>query len=308
MKKSYLVLLSIASFFLLNSLCKMLTDDFSTDFLTPPVSQDSVWANTPIPENLKELIDQEYVYLGKGQQAYAFLSKDGKHVFKLFKPARIAFQPSFFGKTYKIGLSKVPFIKSLCVDYSSAHYKEVQKKEFQSYFNAITLLPEETKVEYVHLASTQYLKKKLKIYDKIGVLHTIDLDNTSFLIQKRVNLLYPTLLQLVKKNEMEKAKILLKNFIAANLHLIDKNIDNPTIEEANIGCLDFHIVQIDVGRLLTAQDLGFSNPKIPLSQIYTSTAPMKKWLQTHNALELYQYFIQTEEELVKLHELQSSEI
>ncbi len=308
MKKTCIIFLSIFSFLLINSLCKKLTDDFSPHMLTPPATPDSPWATTPIPENLEELIAQEYVYLGKGKQAYVFLSKDGEHVFKLFKPAPIHFQTSFFGKPLQFSLSKLPFIKSLWVDFSSPHYKEIQNREWRSYVNAITILPEETKVEYLHLAATKFLQKKLTIYDKIGILHTIDLDSTSFLIQKRADLFYPKLLELVKKNEEEKAKTLLKNFLSFYLHLIDKNIVNPTTVEANIGCLDLEIVQIDVGRLLTPQDLRLSYPKVPLSQIHKSTSHLKKWLLRNNAIKLHEYFIQLENEMVKSHELVNSEI
>lgn len=308
MKKTYCILFSIFSFFLLNSLCKKITDDFSTHFLTPPASKDSPWGKTPVPENLQELIEQEYVYLGKGKQAYAFVSKDGEHVLKLFKPAPIRFHTSIFGKPYQISLSKLPFIKSLFIDFSSPHYQEVQNKEFRSYINAITLLPEETKVEYVHLASTQYLQKKLKIYDKIGILHTIDLDSTSFLIQKRADLFYPKLLELVQKNEKEKAQVLLKNFVSFYLHLIDTNIVNPTTVEANIGCLDLEIVQIDVGRLLTTNDLKLPYPRVPLAQIHTSTSHMKKWLLRNNALDLHEYFVRMVEEMIEDYKARNSKI
>ncbi len=301
MKKSCLVLLSIFAFFFLNSLCKKITDDFSLQFLTPPAPPNSSWSNTPIPDNLEELIAQEYLYLGKGKQAYAFLSKDGKHVLKLFKPAPIRFQISLLGKPYQISLSKLPFIKSLFIDFSSPHYQEIQNKEFRSYVNAVTLLPQETKVEYVHLASTQYLQKKLTLYDKIGVLHTIDLDNCSFLIQKKADLFYPTLLEMIQNKEKEKAQILLRNFISFYLHLIDTNIVNPTTVEANIGCLGLEIVQIDVGRLLTPQDLDLPYSKVTASQLKASTSHMKKWLLRQNATELHAYFIQMEEEMLSSH-------
>lgn len=301
MKKSCLILLSIFSFFLLNSVCKKITDDFSLQFLTPPAPANSLWSNTPVPDNLEELISQEYLYLGKGKQAYAFVSKDGNHVLKLFKPAPIRFQISFLGKPYQISLSKLPFIKSLFIDFSSPRYQEIQNKEFRSYVNAVTLLPHETKVEYLHLASTQYLQKKLTIYDKIGVLHTIDLDKCSFLIQKRADLFYPTLLKMIQNKETEKTRAILKNFISFYLHLIDSNIVNPTTVEANIGCLGLEVIQIDVGRLLTPQDLNLPYSQVTSSQLRTSTSHMKKWLLRQNEPELHAYFIQMEEEMLKSH-------
>ncbi len=297
MKKSSKILLSLAAFFTLNFVCKTLTDDFSTYFLIPPAELGSEWATSEDPETLTALLSQKYTYLAKGKQSYVFISEDNQHVLKLFKPLPPFMEVPFLKKTFHIGLSKIPFVNMILIQDSSPSYQQARNLEFRSYFNSFFLLPEETKLEYLHLALTNHLQKKLKIYDKIGVLHTIDLDSTSFLIQKKTDLLYPTLANLLKNKETDKAKLLLKNFVTFYFQLIEKGIVNPTTLEKNLGCLDLKPIQIDVGRILTPQDLQISSP-VPLTQIYQSTSHMKKWLKTRSP-ELLIYLKQLEEELLQ---------
>lgn len=297
MKRSYQVALYLSSFLALNFLCKSLTDDFSTHFLVPAADKGSIWNISQQPAGLKELLSQKYTYLSKGKQAYVFISEDQKHVLKLFKPPAPFLEVPLFGKKFHIGLAKIPFVKSLCIDYSSPSYQTVRDLEFQSYINSYHLLPEKTLLEYLHLAQTDHLNTQLKIFDKIGVLHTINLDSTCFLIQKKTDLLYPTLSTLLKHKEIEQAKLLLSNFVDFYFDLIDQDIVNPTTLEKNIGCIDFRPVQIDVGRVLRPQDLGHEE-KVPLTQIYKSTSHMKKWLKTRSP-SLYLYIKQIEEEKLK---------
>jgi hypothetical protein len=298
MKKSYKILLCVVSFFSVNFLCKTLTDDFSTHFLITPAEMDSEWASQEVPHNLKSLLGQKYTYLAKGKQSYVFVSEDGDHVLKLFKPLPPFIAVSFFGKTFHIGLAKIPFANLLLIDPKSPSYQQARDLEFRSYLNSFSLLPEETKLEYLHLAATNHLQKKLTIYDKIEVLHQIDLDSTSFLIQRKTDLLYPTLANLLNSKETDKAKLLLKNFVEFYFDLIEKGIVNPTTIEKNLGCLDLKPIQIDVGRILTSQDLKLSSSEVPLTQIYHSTSHMKKWLRTRSP-ELLVYLKQIEEEMLE---------
>ena len=296
MKKSLKICIFLGSFFALNFLCKSLTDDFSKDFLIPPAPQDSVWDFKQEPEDLKSLISQKYTYLAKGKQSYVFLSEDKQHVLKLFKPQSPFLEIPFFKKTLHMGLGKIPFMNFFCIDYNSPSFKKTQELEFQSYQNALFLLPKKTLLEYVHLTSSKNLQKKLTLYDKIGILHTIDLDSTSFLIQKKTDLLYPTLANLLKNKEIEKTKQLLENFIEFYFDLIEMKIVNPTTLEKNIGCKDLKPINIDVGRLLRPQDLGMPDSTVPLTQIYHSTSHMKKWLKKRDP-QLCSYF---EEKITEL--------
>ncbi len=276
MKKSIKTLLYVAGFFVLNTTCRNLTDDFSQDDLILPEPKNSVFASMPEPENLDSILAQKYTYLGKGKQAFVFASEDKRHVLKLFKPAFPPFTYHLFGKPYKLGLSKLPFAKTIFANICNRECAEQKKADFLSYVNSFELLKNETRLEYLHLAETDHLQHKLKFYDKIGVLRELDLDKSCFLIQKKTDLLYPTLGSLIKQGKTDEAKRLLKSFVDLSFAFINKGIDNPTTVEKNFGCIGLEAVQIDVGRVLIAEDFEEQGPKT--DQIYHSVHHMKKWL------------------------------
>lgn len=292
-------LLYTSAFFTLNTVCKRLTDDFSLDHLVKPSSKDSKWARSDEPTDLQKILAQKYTYLGKGKQAFVFASEDGEHVLKLFKPHFPYFHYHLLGSPFKIGISKLPFAKTLFEMTHTKECEEQKENEFQSYVNSFELLQKETQLEYLHLAQTDHLQNKLKIYDKIGILREIDLDSTCFLIQKKTDLLYPSLASLIKKGELEKAKQLIYSFVDLSFKFIIKGIDNPTTVEKNFGCIGLQPVQIDVGRVLIMDDFEQIGPKI--DQIYYSVHHMKKWLTPKSEL-LSRYLEETVEEQKNIHQ------
>lgn len=283
MTKTKKIMISLAVFFLLNSVCKTLTSDLSFHYLVTPADSTSQWNIPEQPSNLASLLSQEYSYLGKGKQAYVFVSKDQEHVLKLFKLPSPTWNLPLFGKTYKVSLSKLPFAKKIFSSLNQEQEKKTRDLEFQSYVNSFSLLKEETKLEYLHLASTNTLHQTLKIYDKIGIVRFLDADSSCFLIQKKTDLLYPKLEKLINAKETEKAKYVLDKFVALSFRFMEQGIVNPTTVDKNFGCLGLEPVQIDVGRVLRKEDLDSSlsleDRKIPLNQIYKSTNHMKKWLE-----------------------------
>lgn len=276
MKKAPKFLLYTSLFLCLGAGIRTLTGDFAENYLIQPSGQDSSWA-TPKDESIRPILEQKYTYLGRGMQAYVFLAEDGEHVLKLFKPLFPAFSYSLFGKNFKLGLSKVPFAREFFTLLSPNSGKAQQNKDFQSYFNAFSLVQEETQLRYLHLAKTDYLNHKLELYDKIGVKHLLDLDSTCFLIQKKADLFYPTLSSLVQKGQIEEAKELIDSFVKLSFRFIKQGIVNPTTLKKNFGSIGHKAVQIDVGRIFTKENLGL-NEAPTTSQIAHSTSTLKKWL------------------------------
>jgi hypothetical protein len=228
-----------------------------------------------------------------------FASEDGEHVLKVFKPHFPYFHYHLFGSPFKLGISKLPFAKTLFEKIYAKECKEQKENEFQSYVNSFELLQKETQLEYLHLAQTDHLQVKLKLYDKIGILREIDLDSTCFLVQRKTDLLYPSLASLIKKGELQKAKQLIRSFVDLSFKFILKGIDNPTTVEKNFGCIGLQPVQIDVGRVLIMEDFEQMGPKI--DQIYYSVHHMKKWLAPKSEL-LSRYLDETVEEQKSIHQ------
>src|ERR1700733_5386666 len=64
------------------------TDDFRLANITYDLPYNPQWETFPSPEEyaqLASLLKQTFTYVGKGAQAYAFVSKDRKYVIKFFK-------------------------------------------------------------------------------------------------------------------------------------------------------------------------------------------------------------------------------
>ena len=282
MGKTKQFLLGTLIFFSLNNICKTLTDNFSLRHLTKPGPINSIWATEEKPDFLPALLQQKYTYLGKGMQAFVFVSEDGEHVLKVFKPLFPKYTFHFLGKPYNIRISKIPFAQAVFALFHKEEIIKQKEKDFQSYTNSFAFLKEETGLEYLHLAKTKDLKTTLQISDKIGAIHTLDLDETCFLLQKRTDLLYPTLFSYIQQNDLSKAKNLLDSFVQLAFTLWEKRVINPTTVEKNFGYLDAKVLLIDTGRVFKEE-----NP-LSLKQIDNTVHHMKKWLKTKNPL-LSQY-------------------
>jgi hypothetical protein len=286
MNKTVKFLTYLSAFLVLNNICKTLTDDFSLDHLIKPSPKGSKWTQESQEKPLAAL-QQKYFYLSKGKQAHVFVSEDGEHVLKLLKPYFPHFSVRVFGKTSNIRFSKLPFAKDLFGSLYAEKGLKQRDLDFQSYVNSFQLLKEETEVEYLHLTETDDLKTSLKLYDKIGILRHIDLDSTCFILQKRTDLLYPTLHTFIKEGKSAEAKEIIDAYVLLCLKFLQKGIVNPTTVEKNFGCIGLKPIQIDVGRVLREQDIENALP-VSLEGVYHCAHHMKKWLNM-KAPELVPY-------------------
>ncbi len=286
MNKPVKFLVYLSTFLVLNNICKSLTDDFSLNHLLKPSPKGSKWAQESAAEPLAAL-NQKYFYLSKGKQAHVFVSEDGEHVLKLLKPYFPHFAVRVFGKTSNLRFSKLPFAKDIFGAMYAEKGKEQRELDFQSYVNSFVLLKEETEVEYLHLTETENLKTSIKLYDKIGILRHVDLDSTCFVLQKRTDLLYPTLHTFIKEGKETEAKEIIDAYVLLSLKFLQKGIVNPTTVEKNFGCIGLKPIQIDVGRVLRKEDMK-NAPPVTLEGVYHCAHHMKKWL-TIRAPELVSY-------------------
>ena len=283
----------IVLFLSCNQFFKHLTGDFSKEFLTKPLPDSQAHKEYVALQDvtgLEDLFLQEYTYLGQGNQAFVFLSQDQKHVLKLFRPVIPNVKFSFLGRTWKVHPSRLPLIKPLAAFFYQKQQQEEREMAFLSFYNAATLLREDTQVEYLHLVKTCGLfpQKTLKIYDKIGVLHEIELDKTSFLIQKKTDPLYSILARLVEEGKRKQVQELLHHFVLYCFRLLEVGVKEPTTLKKNLGCTGLKPVQMDVGKVFILPDSAIS-----LEQVHRLTKPMKKWLALHDPSYL-EYFSQQE--------------
>lgn len=222
--------------------------------------------------DLSQILNQEFTYLGKGRQSYVFESKDHKHVIKFFRYHLV--RP-------RLGLHLLKFSKKLD-DYRKyrIHKKHQQFEDWMnSYKVAYDELRDESGIVYVHLVRTDAFHKKVHVKDKLGRSYHIDLDNVGFLIQKKTELFSSTIRNLVKKHDIAGLKkiihVYLETLATRNLKGI-KNKDHSWIKNyGNIGLEE--IYEIDTGRY------SFHQPSLNEHELFVYLLryahPLQKYLQ-----------------------------
>lgn len=291
--KKYLLLLARVSFIVLFAIsakhfCKNATDGFTVYSITaelPSTKEDFASSDVSEITPLLPIFDQPFTYLAKGAQCYAFISKDGQYVIKFLKK-KLFTEP----KIYKY----IPF-------YTSTYNQKLERKEkklieeFTSYSIALEELSEETGLVYLHLNKTSLLNKKITLIDRLNIAHMIDLDKTEFILQKKGDLIYPTLNALKEKNEIEEAKHLISSLCYLLEKRAKKNIvdTDPNVSK-NFAVINSSPIQIDIGRFSYAT----SEDKVNLQSLYRMQKDFRNWLM-NNFPEVVDHFDQEFSRLIQ---------
>ena len=249
------------------------TSPSSAEWDIPPLSAEE-------KQNLYQVLSQKFTYYDKGTQAYVFISEDKKYILKLLK------QQKLHAGSW---LSHIPL--SFNPYYQEALFKEKKRNlTFSACKTAFTSLKEETGLIYVHINNAPDLNKKVTLLDKNGKTHHIDLDETSFYVQKRAKLIYSRISELMHDREIEKAK----NIITSVFSLLDflgktGVVDNDPILRKNFGLINDTAVQIDVGKLLIdpqrRENLAYKR------EVGSITHSFKIWIEKNHP-ELLEHFEQ----------------
>lgn len=255
------------------------TDGFAREKICSHLTYHPEWETAPLSPSDKEtvlkVLDQSFTYLGKGAQSYVFESQDKKYVIKFFRHSHMrppiwVLSPIFpsFLKPYK--------------EKKIAYGQGKVSRDFGSYKIAYEEMREETGLIYLHLNKTKDLKKKTTIYDKIGIAHQLDLDDMEFLLQKKAELIYPTLQILIDCGNLEQAKNSLSDLINLISLRCDKGIfDKDPDLNTNFGFSEGRAIQIDVGRFRN-EEYTAEEKRDELLRI---TDHLKQWLDG-NSIEL----------------------
>jgi hypothetical protein len=248
LKKLYIgiaLLLFAASLFLgIDRFAHRKSRRFSIDKIASSHTPSPEWEIPALPSQerkaLDQILDQKFTYYSKGSQAYVFISEDKKYILKFLKQQKLranswlAHLPFFFNPYYQQYLFK----------------QKKRQDTFSACKTAFTELKNETGLLYVHINNARDLNKKVTLFDKNGERHTIPIDHTSFYMQKRAQLIYSRISEMMHNEDIEGAK----KVISSVFFLIDylgKSgvVDNDPILRKNFGLIDDIAVQIDVGKL-----------------------------------------------------------
>lgn len=248
MKKVRFIALVLSGCWLLHGFCTSQTDGFSLSQivgqLQPPQRSGS------LPPNVNTILHQPFFYLGKGAQAYAFVSQDGQFVLKFLRQSR----GSHFLEPIRFLLP--PPLKER-LDQTIAKRRTKFQKGLASYTIGATLLAQETGTLYFQLAPSRSRESQVVLVDKLGIRHWVPLDHTSFALQKKAEPIYSTLEKWVEQGEIEKAKQGLSHLVALLKTRIELGIDDKNPDLAtNFGFIDTDAIQFDMGRFSIRKEEG----------------------------------------------------
>ncbi len=217
-------------------------------------------------QKIRPILDQKFKYLSKGCQTYVFESEDKNYVLKVIRLHRYEL-PFWLIKL------DFPFFKEHKA--KRMHYRsKLLNTSLFSYKFAYDFLKDETKIEYVHLSKTNYLNKKLEVFNRLNQKYLLDLDSTGFILQKKANSFEKKLNLAV--NDDEKLKDLVKNFLTVITSLYRKGFVNADYNcVKNSGIFDGNVIFIDLGSFVKKD--GLNNKETYNKELVHFTKYFKKW-------------------------------
>lgn len=275
----------LIGFFLLCTGCALfgvalwrLTDGFSLAHIQSTLKFAPRWEVANQDERAaRDLLAQNFYYIGKGSQCYVFASEDGDVVLKFFRHSRYRLHP----------LARYITAPAFITEFQQKREREKQHKLdflFTSCLIAHQELREESGLIYLHLNKTDHLKQQVVLYDKLKRAHPIAIDEYEFMIQKKGEQIFPYLTHLLSQGKQQEAKQALTDLVALLNRRIHKGIaDTDAVIHKNSGFRGQKALFLDVG--------GFAHgtPADPQAILLRTTRKLRSWLSTHDP-ELAGYF------------------
>lgn len=236
-------------------------DEFNIRHILPGLAANIQWQIAPPSkeelDQIDTILNQPFTYLARGCHSFAFLSEDGRYVIKFHKyPSHMRVLPwvnrpfAYRFNPRRIKIKEYNFKK---LDHHLSSYKNSYEK-----------LQEETGVIYVHTAPTQFLNRSVFLIDKTGNRYEIPLDEVTFILQHKADLIYTTLDSLKKSQDIETSKKVVSAIIDLFVRCCQKGyIDEDPILRKNYGIIDGRAIHIDIGDMVYSEEMMQKENYIP---------------------------------------------
>jgi hypothetical protein len=279
-KKHLIIPLMIALFHLTSRFCQQKTDGFSIALIHSGLVFNPAWETAPPSLETKAELDrvfsQKFHYLGFGGQCFAFVSDDNKYVIKFFK-FRLFRKPHHFLLTHPLpSVAELSRLRKL----DRTLFK--LQRDFTSYKIAYEELQEEAGLLYLHLNKGTELKRTVRIIDKIGIEHEIDLDNIEFAVQRKAEPIFPRIDAFMAKGDLAAAKQSLHAILQAIVDRSQKGVfdEDPRLYN-NLGFVGQKAIFIDIGRFVRAPSL--KDPAVYLADLKRIIdKSLRRWLKDNH--------------------------
>ena len=280
-KQLFKLSLYILGFMLAKSFSESKTNGFTFTRIDRDITYDPV-LETPSDFKEKEAVfSQPFYFLDRGGQSYVFISQDQTLILKFFK------------KHYNIPDPLIQFIDSLLPQSLKTYrfqFLKTRKEKFYPLFEscklAHTYLKEETGLLYVHLNPTTDLPP-LQVIDCLGIKHFVNANTTSFLIQKRADLIFSHIEEKLAAHDLNGAKHLIHNMIEYIKRRSQQGIgDKDNGLKRNYGYIGDKAVSLDLGSFVF--DDSLKDPAACEAEVERKTRHLAQWISgSHPELEPY---------------------
>ncbi|MEC7840142.1 MAG: hypothetical protein VX777_08905 [Chlamydiota bacterium] len=239
-------ILGLTTVFLLYQGYLSFTGDFRRANVTYDWPQRKQW---PLPKvnledpTIKKALKQSFSYLGQGNQTYAFISEDRNYVLKFFKFGNL--KPTLW-HTWLPDIGPIQKVK---------HKKRMSQEGrltriYEGHWIALTHNKENCGLIAVQLDPLGYFDQTVKVRDRIGQIHTINLDTTVFALQEKATVARDLFDKYLIKNDIQQIKTLIDQIFNLYLNEYSKGVydrDHNVID--NVGFTETKAIHIDVGKL-----------------------------------------------------------
>ncbi len=279
-KKLFKLSLFIVGFMLAKSFCEDKTKGFTFTAIDQNIPYD---ASLTTHSNFDpKVLAQPFRFLDRGGQSYVFVSEDKTLVIKFFK------------KQYHIPDALIHALDSSLPGFLKERrfeFLKTRNERFYPIFESCKIarehLQEETGVCYLHFNPTKDLSP-LEVIDNLGIHYLVDLNTTSFIVQKYAERIFTKMEEQLANNDVEGAKKLIHSVFEYIQKRSAQGIrDNDNGLRRNYGCQDNKAVSLDVGSFVL--DDSLKEPLTAQMELERKTKQLGQWL-ADNHPELVPYF------------------
>ncbi len=271
-KKRIVKLLSLALLAIgISRFCHKATDGFRISKIQDNTFNVQQICSTKLEKQALEILDQPFTYLARGKQSFVFLSRDGKTVLKLLN------------NHYQKRIQMLEWLPTFAWQKERlSYFQRKMQMTAQSYELSFSDLREETGLLFLHLNTTQHLRKKVTVIDKLGIAHAVDLDNMGFILQKRATLAYPQFEEWLQKGDILSAQQGISSLLALLQSRLNKELsDRDPLIRTNIGFIEGKAIFLDLGPF--SKNIDAKPSALALAEIRKITQSLRDWLAMREA-------------------------
>ena len=153
---------------------------------------------------------------------------------------------------------------------------------------AYNCFKEESALLAIHLEKSLNCPYRVTITDHLNVNYTVPLKETCFILQKKGDLLFPTIEKLINEEKISDVEEIIDNIFTFIIQRSMSGLqDDDAILEKNYGLLGTKLFQLDTGRL--KKSISIADRASAKEEVRIITEPLRNKLQTLSPKILQHY-------------------